>query len=211
MSKRGRKPKIYPKEIIDNIIYDFIKKNKNIGTLKYMDVFRHSKKMYEDKLCEYSFSEDFWRKSGRQGREAIDQTNKDKLTGALVMNENKLKKLIKSNNNLNSKLKKQNELNIELKKDIKKLKTKSEEYEDLFFQWLDASSNENVPLVNLITTGKTRGNIVNKLFETMFTENALEGYKEFENFRKKKSSPNADKDKIIKFKSKNTLVDDLDL
>lgn len=246
MSKRGRKPKVYPKEAIDAVIYEFTQENKSTGTLKYMDVFRHSKKMYEHGLCEHLFSEDFWRKPGRQGREAIDQANKiyeysssnleetskikivdtvdavnklfdgtskskEKLIGALIMNENKLKEMVKSSDDLKSKLVFQNELNSELKRDIKALKSRLEEYEDLFFQWLDASSDARVPLVNLIRTGKTRSKVVDKLFESMFTEDPLQGYDEFERFREKKKSSNTTNEKVIKLKSKNTLIDDLDL
>lgn len=246
MSKRGRKPKVYPKEAIDAVIYDFIEGNKNTGTLKYMDVFRHSQKMYENGSCEHLFSEDFWRKPGRQGREAIDQANKvyeyssnsleatsrikivdtvdavnklfdgtskgkEKLIGALIMNENKLKEIIKSNDDLKLRLEVQNELNIDLKQDMKALKSKLEEYEGLFFQWLDASSDDGVPLVNLIRTGKTRGKVVDKLFETMFAEDPLQGYDEFERFRSKRKVSSPAKEKVIEFKSKNTLIDDLEL
>ncbi|MBE1556293.1 hypothetical protein [Sporosarcina limicola] len=246
MSKRGRKPKEYPKEAIDAVIYDFIQENKSTGTLKYMDVFRHSKKMHELGSCEYLFSEDFWRKSGRQGREAIDQANKvyeyssdnsqktsrikivdtvdavnklfdgtsknkEKLIGALIMNENKLKEIIKSNDDLQLKLEAQNEVTIELKQDINALKSRLEEYEVLFFQWLDASSDDNVPLVNLVRTGKTRSKVVDKLFETMFTEAPLQGYEEFERFRTKKKTSSSPKEKIIEFKPQNTLIDDLEL
>ena len=205
-----------------------------------MDVFRHSKKMYEHGLCEHLFSEDFWRKPGRQGREAIDQANKiyeysssnleetskikivdtvdavnklfdgtskskEKLIGALIMNENKLKEMVKSSDDLKSKLVFQNELNSELKRDIKALKSRLEEYEDLFFQWLDASSDARVSLVNLIRTGKTRSKVVDKLFESMFTEDPLQGYDEFERFREKKKSSNTKTEKVIKLKSKKTL------
>lgn len=246
MSKRGRKPKIYPKEVINAVIYNFVEKNKNIGILKYMEVFRHSKKMYENGSCEYLFSEDFWRKVGRQGREAIDKANKvyeyssnnlektsrikivdtvdavnklfdgtsqgkEKLIRALIMNENKLKKIIKTNDDLNSKLEIQKDLNDDLKKDVKALKFKLDEYEDLFFKWLDASSNDEVPLINLIRTGKTRNRVVDSLFTTMFSEEPLKGYEEFEHFRNKKRMSNQTKDKVVNFKTKNTLIDDLKL
>lgn len=42
-----------------------------------------------------------------------------------------------------------------IKQDINALKSRLEEYEVLFFQWLDASSDDNIPLVNLVRTGKT--------------------------------------------------------
>ena len=75
MSKKGRKPKIYPQEIIDNIIYEYLQLNKNNGLIKYMDIYRFSKELYENGESTHQFSEDFWRKQGRQGREAIDKEN----------------------------------------------------------------------------------------------------------------------------------------
>ena len=106
------------------------------------------------------------------------------------MNENKLKGIIKRNDDLKSKLGVQNELNSDLKQGMKALKSRLEEYEALFFRWLDASSDDNVPLVNLIRTAKTRKKVVEKLFETMFTEDPLQGYEEVEHFRTKKRAPN---------------------
>lgn len=246
MSKRGRKPKVYPKEDIAAILYDFIEKNEFTGTLKYMEVFRHNQKMHENGICEHLFSEDFWRKPGRQGREAIDQANKvyeyssnslkstnrikivdtvdavnklydgtprgkEKLIGALIINENKLKEINKSNESLRSKLEVQIELNSKLKQDKKVLKSRLEEYEELFFQWLDASSDDSVPLINLIRTGKTRTRVVDNLFATMFADDPLRGYDEFESYKRKNKVPSSSNENLIKFKSKNTLIDDLGL
>lgn len=80
------------------------------------------------------------------------------------MNENKLKEVVRSNDDLTLKLGVQNELNGDLKQDMKALKSRLEEDEGLFFQWLDASSDDSVPLVNLIRTGKTRSRVVEDLF-----------------------------------------------
>src|SRR5699024_7150018 len=246
MSTRGRKPKIYPKEAVDAVIYDYIQENNHNGTLTYMEIFRHSKKMYENGLCEHVFSEDFWRKPGRQGREAIDQANKvyeyspnvleksnainivdtvdavnklfegtsnnkEKLIGALVMNENKLKKIIKNNEDLKLKLEAQKEANNSLEQDVRALKSKLEQYEELFFQWLDASSDDRVPLLNLIRTGKTRNKVVENLFRMMFSDDPLKCFEEFENFRQKKMDSIPATDKVVEFKAKNTLIEDLDL
>lgn len=131
MSKMGRKPKIYPQEIIDNIIYQYLQLHKNNSLIKYMDIYRFSKELYENRESTQQFSEGFWRKQGRQGREAIDkanevlehtvslstqedekvvdsidavnkffrgkESNKEKLIGAILINENKLKKYIDRN------------------------------------------------------------------------------------------------------------------
>lgn len=138
MSKKGRKPQIYPQEIIDNIIYQYLQQHKNNGLIKYMDIYRFSKELYENGESPHHFSEDFWRKIGRQGREAIDKANevlehtvslfeqedekvvdsidavnkffqgkegnKEKLIGALLINENKLKKYILRNTKMTTDL-----------------------------------------------------------------------------------------------------------
>ena len=91
------------------------------------------------------------------------------------------------------------------------LLNKLNEYEEIFFQWLDASSSKDVPLINAITTGKSRNKIVDRLFETMFSDNLLEGYNVFEHYRKHENVKRTPNNNIVQLKEKNTLVDDLDL
>ncbi|MDW7615163.1 hypothetical protein SC499_10615 [Peribacillus simplex] len=251
MSKKGRKPQIYPQENIDNIIYQYLQLNKNSGLLKYMNLYRFSKELYEKGETSHQFSEDFWRKAGRQGKVAIDsanevlehtvslykqadekvidsidainkffqgkEANKEKLIGALLINESKLKKYIQRNKKLTTDLESRDKKNILLNEENQILKQRLTEYEELFFQWLDASSHEDTPLVNIITTGKTRNKVVQQLFETMFTENPVKGYEKFEDYRKnlrqeKEYNINSNT-RVVKFKDKkeNTLIEDLNL
>ncbi|MGW9607211.1 hypothetical protein ACWGSI_17485, partial [Heyndrickxia sporothermodurans] len=95
------------------------------------------------------------------------------------------------------------------------LKQRLAEYEELFFQWLDASSHEDIPLINIITTGKSRNNIVQNLFDTMFSENPVRGYEKFEDFRKnKRKNQNINTNtSVVPFRDnkRNTLIDDLNL
>jgi hypothetical protein len=249
MSKKGRKPKVFPQEIIDNIIFQFLQQNKNNGLIKYMDIYRFSEKMYEKGESTYQFSEDFWRKTGRQGREAIDkanevfehtvslstqedekvvdsidavnkffqgkESNKEKLIGAIIINENKLKKYIQKNRKLTADLANRDKKVTLLEQESQHLKQRLTEYEVLFFQWLDASSHEDIPLINIITTGKSRGNIVQHLFDTMFNENPVKGYEKFEDFRKnKRKAQNTNTNKsVVSFREKkgNTLIEDFNL
>ncbi len=209
----------------------YSQENKGNGLIKYLDVYRYSVQLYEQKLIPYKLSEDFWRKSGRQGREAIDKaneiydysplpndetntekiidsvdaidkffegsnSNKEKLRGALLINENKLKKYIQKNGLLIERLNKQEHTVNDLKLKNKELQERLVEYEEIFFKWLDASSNKNVPLINLVTTGKTRNPIVDKLFQSMFSDNPLKGYEEFENYRSDLKPQATQKDNI---------------
>lgn len=220
MSKKGRKPKIHPQETIEYIIFQYLQRYKNNGLIKYLDIYRFSEELYENGESTYNFSEDFWRKKGRQGREAIDKANevlehtvslstqedekvvdsidavnkffqgkeinKEKLIGAIHINENKLKKYIERNKKITADLANQDKNITLLEQENQQLKQRLAEYEELFFQWLDASSHEDIPLVNIITTGKSRNKIVQQLFDTMFNDNAVKGYEKFEDFRKNK-------------------------
>ncbi|MFJ7969890.1 hypothetical protein [Psychrobacillus sp. NPDC096389] len=249
MSKKGRKPKIYPQETIDNIIFQYLQQYKNNGLIKYLDIYRFSKELYENGESTYHFSEDFWRKKGRQGRDSIDksnevlehtvslsmqedekvvdsidavnkffqgkESNKEKLIGAILINENKLKKYIQRNRKLTADLSNQDKKAALLEQENQHLKQRLTEYEELFFQWLDASSHEDTPLINIITTGTSRNKIVQNLFDTMFSENPVEGYEKFEDFRKnKRKDQNINTNSsVVSFREKkgNTLIEDLNL
>ncbi|MBY0039205.1 hypothetical protein ACIQHV_26310 [Bacillus bombysepticus] len=74
-NKRGRKPKVYSQELIKDLIYRFTQQRKITGLIKYMDIYRFCLELYNRGDIEIKFSEDFWRKEGRQGRVAIDSAN----------------------------------------------------------------------------------------------------------------------------------------
>lgn len=215
MKKRGRKPKIYPQSEIDRIVYRFTQEEKGTGWIKYLEVYRFSKKLYEKGEIPYNLSEDFWRRDGRQGRTTIDRVNKlyeitlenknssnnyviidteecvnkyytgklsDKrrLIEALKINEKKAR----DSNKLLTKLE---HLKVEItdyKAQIKELEYLIENYQKVLFSWFNASLKSDVPLINLMTTGKTRHPIVDLFFETVFS-NPIEGYEKFDQFRKK--------------------------
>ncbi len=230
----------------------YTQENKGNGLIKYLDVYRYSEQLYEQKVIPYKFSEDFWRKSGRQGREAIDRaneiyeysplpnnesntekiidtmdamdkffegskSNKDKLQGAMLINENKLKKYIQKNQSLLERLNNREHTINDLKRKNIELHKRLDEYEEIFFMWLDASSNKNVPLINLVTTGKTRNIVVDKLFQSMFSDDPLKGYEQFEKYRNASPQQATHKHNIYQLNhsnksiNKNSLVDDLEL
>lgn len=74
MSKRGRKVKVYPTEEIETILYNYTNEY-SPGLLKYSDIYKYAIKLYENGIIKNKYSEDFWRKPGRQGKEAIDKIN----------------------------------------------------------------------------------------------------------------------------------------
>lgn len=145
------------------------------------------------------------------------KSKKEKLQGAMLINENNLKRYIQKKQLLIQQLNKQENTINDLKRKNKKLQERLDEYEELFFKWLDASSNKNVPLLNLVTTGKTRNPIVDKLFQSMFTDDPLKGYEEFEFYRKSYIQQAPQKENVYqlnqlsKKNNNNSLVDDLGL
>lgn len=46
----------------------------------------------------------------------------------------------------------------------------------MLFQWADISSKQNIDLIDTITTGKRRNEIVNQLFNDMFSDNPHAAY-----------------------------------
>lgn len=212
--KRGRKPSVYPQSDIESIIYRFTQEEKVTGWIKYSEVYRFAKKMYENGELKYKLSEDYWRRDGRQGKEIIDKTNKlyettfinkkteeidifvdteecvnkffvgkssdkKKLIHALKINEKKAKysnKLLLNIEELNTELCIQKEKN-------KKLESLVEQQQMVLFSWYNASLKSDVPLINLMTTGKSRHPMVDLFFETAFS-NPMEGYEKFDEYRK---------------------------
>lgn len=75
MKSRGRHKKLYPLKDIKNIVELFLESHPS-GKVKYKEVYEFSKDLYINGKIEYSLSDDFWRKSGRQGRIVIDEINK---------------------------------------------------------------------------------------------------------------------------------------
>lgn len=76
MKSRGRKPKIYPKEILLKLVEDLLKTNPHIQIIKYKEIHLYALEKYNKGLLDFKLSEDFWRKTDRQGRILIDEVNK---------------------------------------------------------------------------------------------------------------------------------------
>lgn len=76
MSKPGRKEKLYPDDLIQDIIYRYTTENNIKGEIRFSKVYKYSIKLYENKEIDIKFSEDFWRRNGKQGKLAIEKINK---------------------------------------------------------------------------------------------------------------------------------------
>ncbi|RID85314.1 hypothetical protein D1953_10850 [Peribacillus asahii] len=106
-------------------------------------------------------------------------SDKKKLINALRINEKKAKdsnKLLEKIEDLKQELSNQKDKNKELQELI-------DQQQMILFSWFNASHKSDVPLINLITTGKSRHPMVDLFFETAFS-NPMEGYEKFEEYRK---------------------------
>lgn len=213
MNKRGRKERVYSEKELTNIIYKFKEKHNHVGIIKYLDVHKYSEELYNREVINIKLSEDFWRKSNRQGRILIDKINELYLSTLRVENENNTKFIeteyvINQYNNLSPKDKKEiiqklkiNEVNarkteslnkkLEMKESenrnlIEKISIKDEQissYQRILFSWLAASYASNNVLLNMINTGKNKDPMIEHSFNELFS-NADEGYKMFEDYVK---------------------------
>lgn len=105
-------------------------------------------------------------------------SDKKRLIQALKLNEKKAKDAGKY-------LSKIEDLKQEVsthKNTIKELSALVEQQQMILFSWFNASLKSDVPLINLITTGKSRHPMVDLFFETTFS-NPMEGYEKFEEYR----------------------------
>ncbi|MGR5908742.1 hypothetical protein ACT7DL_27020 [Bacillus paranthracis] len=76
MKSRGRKPKIYPKDILLKIIDDFLRNQGDIQIIRYKEIFLYALEEYNKGILDFKLSEDFWRKPDRQGKLLVDEINK---------------------------------------------------------------------------------------------------------------------------------------
>lgn len=99
MKSRGRKPNLYPKDILLKIIDDFLRTHVNVQIIKYKEIFSYALEEYNKGLLDFKLSEDFWRKPGRQGKLLVDEINKKRST--LIENNNQHIEIIPTNDVIN--------------------------------------------------------------------------------------------------------------
>ncbi|MGR6005667.1 hypothetical protein ACT7CR_06885 [Bacillus paranthracis] len=129
---------------------------------------------------------------------------KKKIINQLKVNEYGYRKISTRYNQLKEKEAKMSQEIAELKAEIVNLKDNNEIYQNVLFQWANLSSVKDLGLINLITTGKTRSATVEQLFQDMFKEQpnkAILGL----------NTDNKIDNVVTITKTKNTLIEDLDL
>jgi|SRR5690606_215264 len=182
-------------------------------------------------------SEDYWRKNGRQGKELIDKVNaveevllkkdNDEESALVVNTEDAVNKLFTGgnkeqkqlidklrNNEVNAKkfykkaLKLEEELRNEREQKIL-WKEKAGRLQIIIFQLLEYSGSKNFPIENIINTGKTRNEPVNKILQSVFSDEPTIGY-DFTQYINNNNSNQSSKVVPIK-KVERTAADDFDL
>ncbi|MGD6892447.1 hypothetical protein [Bacillus mobilis] len=237
MKSRGRKPKIYPKDILLKIIDDFLRNQGDIQIIRYKEIFLYALEEYNKGILDFKLSEDFWRKPDRQGKLLVDEINKKrsaliednnqyieiistndvinrlsqdtpatkkKIINQLKVNEYGYRKISTRYNQLKEKEAKMSQEIAELKAEIVNLKDNNEIYQNVLFQWANLSSVKDIGLINLITTGKTRSTTVEQLFQDIFKEQPNKAILEL-------NTDNTIDNVVTITKTKNTLIEDLDL
>lgn len=237
MKSRGRKPKIYPKDILLKIVDDFLRNQVNVQIIRYKEIFLYALEEYNKGILDFKLSEDFWRKPGRQGKSLVDEINKKrsaliennkqyieiistndvinrlsqdtpatkkKIINQLKVNEYGYRKISTHYKQLEEKEAKMTQEIVELKAEIANLKDNNEIYQNVLFQWANLSSIKEVDLINLITTGKTRSATVEQLFKDIFKEQPNKAILEL-------NTDNTIDNVVTITKTKNTLIEDLDL
>ncbi|MFD1036928.1 hypothetical protein ACFQ3N_00600 [Virgibacillus byunsanensis] len=233
--KPGRKPKEYSKETIYNMIHQYKEETGIIGKVKYLDMYRYNHQLYNSGKCTERYSEDFWRKKGRPGREAIDVANQlasQKLRTSYneeVVVPNVVDAVHKFHGDKDMLIKHLKPLEAELTKSIereRKQKIKMEEYQDKYekekakrkeaeelsmslqdalFKMFRYSASDEVPLENQLKTGKTKTKRVMNALENIFNS-PTEFYNMFEEKRKIQNTKVVSMEDSIR--NKKTLLDD---
>jgi hypothetical protein len=124
-------------------------------------------------------------------------SDKKRLIQALKLNEKKAKESSK----YLEKIDKMKQEIVEQKERVKELEMLVEQQQSILFSWFNASHKSDVPLINLLTTGKSRHPIVDLFFETAFS-NKEEAYRKFEEYNKNFNSSNplsnqAEQNKVV--------------
>ncbi|MEE3953436.1 hypothetical protein [Peribacillus frigoritolerans] len=147
-----------------------------------------------------------------------NKADKQKLIRTLKMNEIKLQKLIQKSNNLEKELFEIKQEVVKAKEQTQNWKNKVGIYEDKMFQWMEMSISKDVPLKNLLSTGKSRNKTVDELLKSILSDNPLEVFDRMKDIMQQKKQeaiiPNTQEKplSIESYKNKNnSILDDIDL
>lgn len=128
------------------------------------------------------------------------EKNKKLLIDSLRINEVKARNFYKKNKRLYQ------DLNIEREK-MQVWKKKANRLQTILFQIMEYSASKNFPIENLINTGATRTSPVNKILDTVFSDDPTIGF-DFEQYYEDKVKT---KENVVSMKKKRSAADDFGL
>lgn len=196
----GRK-NVLSKNEVKEIIYKYQQEENVLGKIKSMEVYRFTQRLYEKGEISVLPSSDFWRRTGRLGKEMINESNKV-ITHKFSTTEGKeivvpsiidliykhkkeperlIKMLLPLETQLDKSLIREKKLKEKLDTQIDKnkdLEGRLMEIQDLLFRLMRYSAKNDSKLKNLLNTGSTKTDFVSKAANLMF--NDYHWYKELE-------------------------------
>ena len=203
MSNRIGRPKkiIYNKQSLEellNLIFYYHDNHNPHSLVRYKNIWEHFDELYNNGKYEYKTSYDFWKRSGREGRELVDKVNDHLKTKSLVSIANntdmiKFKEIIEKygahnkdilwenlkpyekhilqlSNSL-EKMKIENENMIKQNNELKvQLKESMDKVDDLqqLVFSLFVYSNKDNELYNLLNTGRSKSKVIDLALEKTF-------------------------------------------
>lgn len=238
---RGRPSTKYDEQEIYAVINHYRKNICPHGDIKYLQLYRYHLKLHNEhpEICSRIYSEDFWRKKGQPGREAIENANKIRTVTLVDANNNKkdipnvadvvdkysteperlIKHLQPIENELRRSIQKERELkkkNEDLKikleeerKNKRKLREQTELLQESIFKLFHYSDKDGTPLENLLDLNNKNKRIENALEEAFSSPQRF--YTKFEEYYQKTSN----KHNVVALDSKKnkknkSLSDDFD-
>ncbi|EOG8706387.1 hypothetical protein ACTT1L_08535 [Bacillus sp. FH] len=141
-------------------------------------------------------------------------SDKNKIIGALKMNELKLQQYIKKCKKLEKELLETKLALVQAKEQNKDLKDNIESYQDTLFQWMELSMNKDIPLTNLLTVGKTRTPIAEELLKSMLSDNPVEIFSKMNELKKNTSLREVKQSEVVPLnppkQKEESILDDFD-
>lgn len=141
-------------------------------------------------------------------------SDKNKIIGALKMNELKLQQYIKKCKKLEKEVLETKLALVQAKEQNKDLKDNVESYQNTLFQWMELSMNKDIPLTNLLTVGKTRTPIVEELLKSMLSDNPVEIFGKMNELKKNTSIREIKQSEVLPLnppkQKEGSILDDFD-
>lgn len=225
--ERGRPSTKYDEDEIYKIIKHYRDNVKPQGDIKFLQLYKYHLELYNEQpdICSKIYSEDFWRKKGQPGRNAIDTANQIRTVTLVDSNNNKkdipnvvdvvnkylkdperlIKHLIPLENEVRRSIEKESELkdkNNKLKEQLEEAKREKRNQinqinilKECIIKQFHYSYSEGTPLENLLNMNNKNKRIKKALEEVW--RSPQDFYTELISFQQQTTSELNKKDNIV--------------